>query len=59
MIRVDQAQKAGVYDELIESDLNLAPLCEECNLGKAESIQSIQLIYRVLLIKERLARSAK
>jgi hypothetical protein len=30
-------------------------MCEECNLGKrAESTESIQLIYRVLLIKERL-----
>ena len=58
LISRKQAEKAGVLDALIDSEHNLAPMCEECNLGKrAESVESIQLIYRVLLIKERMAGS--
>ena len=55
LISRKQAEMAGCLDALIDSEHNLAPMCEECNLGKrAESTESIQLIYRVLLIKERL-----
>lgn len=49
-----QAEAAGCLDGLIDSEWNLAPMCEECNLGKrTDSPEFIQLIYRVLLIKAK------
>jgi 5-methylcytosine-specific restriction endonuclease McrA len=53
MIPVEAAKRAGCYDALIESEWNMVPLCEECNLGKADDINatSVALMYRVLMIK--------
>jgi hypothetical protein len=53
MIPVEAAKRAGCYDALIESEWNMVPLCEECNLGKADDINatSVTLMYRVLMIK--------
>lgn len=58
LIPVDAARKAGLYDEpadveLIEAEINKAPMCEECNLGASGTIdtKSIRLMYRVLLLK--------
>lgn len=56
LISRDEAQRIGHLDELIDSEWNLAPMCEECNLGKRNnSAQFLNLIYRVLLIKQQLA----
>ena len=53
MLPVEAAKRAGCYDALIESEWNLVPLCEECNLGKSDDINAthIALMYRVLMIK--------
>jgi 5-methylcytosine-specific restriction endonuclease McrA len=55
IIPVGLAKKFGVYDDLIESDLNLAPMCEECNSGKSDGVfsaRSIRLMHRCLVIAE-------
>lgn len=53
MIPVALAKTHGVYDELIESEWNLVPVCAECNRGKQADLGavSIQLMYRVLRMK--------
>jgi len=38
ILPVDLAKRHGVYDEVVESELNLAPVCEECNLGKGAEV---------------------
>lgn len=38
ILPVHLAKRFGVYDDVIESELNLAPLCEECNLGKGAEV---------------------
>lgn len=56
VIPVDLARKYGVYDELIEDDLNLAPFCEECNLGKGATVfsaRSIRLMHRCLVVARK------
>lgn len=53
---VDLAKQHGVYDELIEDDLNLAPFCEECNLGKGATVfsaRSIRLMHRCLVVAHK------
>lgn len=53
MLPVALAKKHGVYDEAIESEWNLVPVCAECNRGKQDDLNavSVQLIYRVLRMK--------
>lgn len=53
LIPVEAAKRVGVYDQLIESEWNLAPLCEECNAGKQADLNavSVTLMYRVLMMK--------
>ncbi len=56
IIPVDLAKQYGVYDELIEDDLNLAPFCEECNLGKGAEVftaRSIRLMHRCLVVAHK------
>jgi hypothetical protein len=56
IIPVDLAKQYGVYDELIEDDLNLAPFCEECNLGKGSTVftaRSIRLMHRCLVVAHK------
>jgi hypothetical protein len=52
LIPVDLAKRFGLYDvEVIEDDLNFAPMCEECNLGKGAEVftaRTIRLMYRAL-----------
>jgi hypothetical protein len=55
IIPVELAKRFGLYDDLIESDLNLAPMCEECNSGKSDDVfsaRSIRLMHRCLRIAE-------
>ena len=56
IIPVDLAKRSGVYDELIEDELNLAPFCEECNLGKGATVfsaRSIRLMHRCLVVASK------
>jgi len=58
IIPVDLAKRHGVYDDLIEDDLNLAPFCEECNLGKGADVfssRSIRLMHRCLVVAQKRA----
>ena len=51
LISREDADQLGFLDELIESDLNLAPMCAECNSGKrVTGSASIRLMYRCLII---------
>lgn len=46
------AFKHGLLDELIDSEWNLAPMCQECNSGKRwVSEPEVRLMYRVLMLK--------
>jgi 5-methylcytosine-specific restriction endonuclease McrA len=38
ILPVELAKRHGVYDEVVDSELNLAPVCEECNLGKGAEV---------------------
>lgn len=53
LIPLALAERHGMLDDVITSEANLAPMCEECNLGKQDDLDgvSIQLIYRVLKLK--------
>ena len=53
IIPVALAKANGIYDELIESEWNLAPMCAECNRGKQDDLNAItvQLMYRVIRLK--------
>jgi 5-methylcytosine-specific restriction endonuclease McrA len=56
VIPVELAKRYGVYDDLIEDDLNLAPFCEECNLGKGATVfsaRSIRLMHRCLVVAHK------
>lgn len=56
MIPVELAKQYGIYDELIESEWNLAPECEECNLGKGAVVFSARtagLMYRALVLASK------
>lgn len=51
LISREDADRLGFLDELIESDLNLAPMCAECNSGKrVTGSASIRLMYRCLVV---------
>lgn len=54
LISRDDAARAGFLDDpLIDSEWNLAPMCQECNSGQRPlGTVSIRLIYRVLQLKE-------
>lgn len=54
------AERAGVLDDLIDSDDNLAPMCAECNSGKqaAFTVQTIKLIHRALRMRQRVGNDA-
>ena len=49
LIPVELAKEHGLYDDLIESEWNLAPSCEECNLGKGSRLFSPRTL--VLMLK--------
>jgi 5-methylcytosine-specific restriction endonuclease McrA len=56
IIPVELAKQHGVYDGLIEDDLNLAPFCEECNLGKGAEVftaRTIRLMHRCLVVAHK------
>jgi 5-methylcytosine-specific restriction endonuclease McrA len=56
LIPVELAKRYGVYDEVIEDDLNLITACEECNLGKGAEVytaRSIRLMHRSLTVAYR------
>lgn len=56
VIPVELAKRYGVYDDLIEDELNLAPFCEECNLGKGATVfsaRSIRLMHRCLVVAHK------
>jgi 5-methylcytosine-specific restriction endonuclease McrA len=67
ILPVDLAKRFGVYDDVIESELNLAPLCEECNLGKGAEVfgaGAVRLMAKTLRVwsqlqAERAERVAK
>lgn len=51
LISREDAERLGFLDELIESDLNLAPMCRECNSGKrVTGSASLRLMYRCLVV---------
>jgi len=51
LISREAADRLGFLDELIDSDLNLAPMCAECNIGKrVVGSASIRLMYRCLVV---------
>ncbi len=54
------AERAGLYDHHIESDANLVPFCDECNLGKSDDMDavSIALLYRALVLKNQKGSAA-
>lgn len=52
LISREDAERHGFLDDIIDSEWNLAPMCEECNLGKRVlGSASVRLMYRCLLIK--------
>lgn len=60
LIPVELAKALGLYDaELIESEVNLAPLCEECNGGKGglsfseRTMRHLLLAHALWLASER------
>lgn len=57
MIPVAAAREYGVYDELIESEWNLVPMCAECNTGKGGLDDSVPIVlmYRALMMKAKVA----
>jgi 5-methylcytosine-specific restriction endonuclease McrA len=50
------AEMAGVLDDLIDSEDNMAPLCEPCNSGKraAFTVGTIKLMHRALIMRRDL-----
>lgn len=44
LIPVELAKRYDLYDDLIESEHNLAPSCEECNLGKSDGLYSARTV---------------
>ena len=54
LIPLALAERHGMLDDLTRSEVNMAPVCAECNRGKQDDLDgvSIQLIYRVLKLKQ-------
>jgi len=48
-ISVDDGHKAGLSDELINSDENLLALCDECNLGQGSLTLPIRILVGILI----------
>jgi len=54
LISREMADKHGFLDELIDSEWNLAPMCEECNSGHRWINEApIRLLYRCIQIADR------
>lgn len=53
LVSREDANRYGFLDDIIESDLNLAPMCAECNSGKGGSSASVQLMYRCLVVASK------
>lgn len=47
------AHEAGLLDDLIDSEDNLAPLCSTCNSGKRDTLD-LALVIRTLTIRYRI-----
>lgn len=59
IISRELAAEHGCLDELIDSEHNLAPRCEECNSGNRWlPAPSVRLMYRTLMMKQRVADQA-
>jgi len=54
LIPLALAERHGMLDDLTRSEMNMAPMCAECNRGKQDDFDgvSLQLIYRVLKLKQ-------
>lgn len=54
LIPLALAERHGMLDDLTRSEMNMAPMCAECNRGKQDDLDgvSLQLIYRVLKLKQ-------
>jgi 5-methylcytosine-specific restriction endonuclease McrA len=54
IIPIELAKRHGLYEpELIESEWNMGPQCEECNLGKGAEVfsaRTVALMYRGLVM---------
>lgn len=54
LISREDADRFGFLDELIDSDLNLAPMCAECNSGqRPHGSVSVHLMYRCMLVAQK------
>lgn len=53
LLSVKQGRDLGASDDLLFADENLAPMCEECNIGTGMSSVSAALMYRMLLVKAK------
>jgi hypothetical protein len=54
LISREDADRHGFLDEIIDSDLNLVPMCAECNSGqRPHGSVSVQLMYRCLLVSTK------
>lgn len=53
LISRKDAETHGFLDEIIDSDVNLVPMCETCNAGYGRSSVALTLMYRALVIKHR------
>lgn len=51
LISREDAQRFNFLDDIIDSDLNMAPMCAECTSGKrVTGSASIRLMYRCLVV---------
>lgn len=57
----EAAELAGMLDDLIDSEDNLAPLCAECNSGKRAvfTVATIKLMYRALAMRQKIAEGGR
>lgn len=54
LIAREDAEREGFLDEVIDSDLNLAAMCPECNSGqRPQGSVAVTLMYRCLLLATR------
>jgi 5-methylcytosine-specific restriction endonuclease McrA len=49
------ATRCGIDPEFIESEVNLVPLCEECNLGKQDDLDCVSHVHFHKLLKLKAA----
>lgn len=50
-ISVDDGHKAGLTDELINSDENLLALCDECNLGQGKLTLPLRVLAGIIIAR--------